>query len=93
MIGYRFTKYLEQEGTSLFDRLLELFKELLIHTSGDVSEALSWLTEIDKQHNLTTPEYGIADFIQELEEKGYTPNLVKMGCQGNLILQRKWNLL
>ncbi len=82
MIGYRFTKYLEQEGTSLFDRLLELFKELLIHTSGDVSEALSWLTEIDKQHNLTTPEYGIADFIQELEEKGYITKPGQNGMPG-----------
>ncbi|NNE27294.1 MAG: VWA domain-containing protein [Saprospiraceae bacterium] len=71
MLGWRFSKYIEREGVSPFDNLLELFKELLIHTSGDVSEALSWLTEIDKQHQITDDDYGIADFIEDLIEKGY----------------------
>ncbi len=71
MKGWRFRKYTENKTAHPFDNLLELFKELLIHTSGDVSEALSWLTEIDKQHNITTDEYGIADFIQDLIDKGY----------------------
>lgn len=56
---------------SPFERLLQLFKELLIHTSGDVPEALNWLTQLDKQYKLITPDYGIADFIRELREKGY----------------------
>lgn len=71
MVGWRFGKHRMKEDGTPFERLLDLFKELLIHTSGDVAEALSWLTEIDKEHNLTTPDYGIADFISELEEKGY----------------------
>ncbi len=71
MIGWRFGKYLSKGGNSLFEDLLKLFQELLIHTSGDVSEALSWLTELDKEHDLTNPDYGIADFIEELKEKGY----------------------
>lgn len=81
MVGFRFTQYIEKDGGSLFDQLLNLFKELLIHTSGDVSEALSWLTEIDKEHKLTTPDYGIADFINELMDKGY---ISKPGKGGNL---------
>ncbi|MCB0640114.1 MAG: hypothetical protein KDC44_00680 [Phaeodactylibacter sp.] len=71
MIGWEFSEYVPQEEGSVFDRLLKLFQELLIHTSGDVSEALSWLTELDKQYDLTTADYGMADFIQELIEKGY----------------------
>lgn len=71
MRGWRFSGYIERDDSSPFDRLLKLFQEILIHTSGDVDEALSWLTEIDKQHNLTTDDYGIADFIDELIEKGY----------------------
>ncbi|MEO1434402.1 MAG: VWA domain-containing protein [Bacteroidota bacterium] len=72
MIGYRFSEFREdQEGGSLFDKLLKLFQELLIYTSGDVSEALSWLTELDKTHNLTNESYGMADFIQDLIDKGY----------------------
>lgn len=71
MIGYRFSQYIQQQTNSTFEDLLKLFKELLIHTSGDVSESLSWLTEIDKEHKITTPDYGMADFIQDLMDKGY----------------------
>ena len=71
MIGWRFSEFTPgQEGTT-FDKLLKLFQELLIHTSGDVSEALSWLTELDKEYNLTDENYGMADFIQDLIDKGY----------------------
>ncbi len=72
MIGYRFSEFIpgQNEG-SVFDRLLKLFQELLVYTSGDVSEALSWLTELDKEYNLTTEDYGMADFIQDLIDKGY----------------------
>ena len=72
MIGWRFSKFIpgHNEG-SIFEQLLKLFQELLLYTSGDVSEALSWLTELDKEYNLTTDDYGIADFIQELIDKGY----------------------
>lgn len=72
MIGYRFAEHVPQEGEGdIFGRLLKLFKELLVHTSGDVAEALAWLTELDKQYNLTNAQYGIADFIQDLIDKGY----------------------
>ncbi len=72
MIGWRFSEFIPSpDGQNIFERLLKLFKELLVHTSGDVSEALSWLTELDKQYNLTTPEYGISDFIEELKDKGF----------------------
>jgi len=39
--------------------------------SGDVSESLSWLTELDKEYDLTTDDYGMSDFIQDLIDKGY----------------------
>ena len=71
MIGWRFSEYIPEEGGSLFDKLLRLFKDLLVYTSGDVSEALSWLTQLDKEYNLTNEDYGIADFIQDLIDKGY----------------------
>jgi uncharacterized protein with von Willebrand factor type A (vWA) domain len=72
MIGWKFSEYVPgQEGGASFEKLLKLFQELLVHTSGDVSEALSWLTELDKQYDLTDEEYGMADFIQDLIDKGY----------------------
>jgi len=72
MIGWRFSEFVPgQEGASTFEQLLKLFQELLLHTSGDVSEALSWLTELDKEYKLTDENYGMADFIQDLIDKGY----------------------
>lgn len=71
MKGWRFSEYVPgPEGEDPFERLLKVFKELLVHTSGDVSEALSWLTELDRQYHLTDNNYGMADFIQELIDKG-----------------------
>ncbi|MEN0048822.1 MAG: VWA domain-containing protein [Bacteroidota bacterium] len=71
MLGWRFGEYVPGEEGSIFDRLLKLFQELLIYTSGDVSEALSWLTQLDKQYGLTNEQYGMADFIQDLIDQGY----------------------
>jgi uncharacterized protein with von Willebrand factor type A (vWA) domain len=45
--------------------------QLLTYTSGDVSEALNWLTQLDKKYQLTNEEYGLGDFIDEMKEKGY----------------------
>ncbi len=70
MLGYRFSKYNPKEQSN-FDRLFDIFKQLLTYTSGDVSEALSWLTELDKEYKLTDKNYGTGDFIQELRERGY----------------------
>jgi Ca-activated chloride channel family protein len=72
MIGYRFTKFVPSPaGKTPFDSLLNLFMQLLVHTSGDVSEALNWLTTLDQEYQMTSNEYGIGDFIDELKEKGY----------------------
>ncbi|MBT8234293.1 MAG: hypothetical protein HKO66_01495 [Saprospiraceae bacterium] len=71
MKGWRFSSLKITNIHDPFEELLKLFKELLIHTAGDVSEALSWLTAIDKEHKLTDDDYGIADFIQDLIDKGY----------------------
>lgn len=72
MIGWKFGQYVPgPEGGSPFDKLLKIFQELLMYTSGDVSESLSWLTELDKEYKLTDENYGMADFIQDLIDKGY----------------------
>lgn len=72
MKGHHFTRFdPDQEGKPPFEKLLDLFLQLLTYTSGDVSEALSWLTQLDKQYELTNEEYGLGDFIEDLKEKGY----------------------
>lgn len=75
MIGWQFNQYWRQDDENPFDKLFKLFKELLVHTAGDVAEAFSWLTELDKQYHLTDDNYGIADFIEDLRLKGYISTL------------------
>jgi uncharacterized protein with von Willebrand factor type A (vWA) domain len=72
MLGHRFIKFNPHENAkSKFDELLNLFMQLLTHTSGDVAEALQWLNELDKKYELTSDDYGIGDFVDDLKEKGY----------------------
>lgn len=73
MLGHRFSKFTPppESEKSDFDRLLKVFMQLVLITSGNVSEALQWLTEVDRQYKLTNPNYGIGDFIEDLKRKGY----------------------
>lgn len=68
--GFRFTPY-EAPNLSPFDKLFEIFQELITHTSGDFDEAIDWLRELDKEYELTTEDYTIEDFIEDLKAKGY----------------------
>ncbi|MDQ3289864.1 MAG: hypothetical protein M3Q05_01095 [Bacteroidota bacterium] len=71
-VGFRFTNYIPpQTQNPGFESLLKIFLQLITITSGDVSEALSWLSSLDKQYKITSDEYGIGDFINDLKEKGY----------------------
>ena len=49
--GWVFSNY-EKNKISPFEKLLEIFKELLTHTSGDFDEAIDWLRELDKEYKL-----------------------------------------
>ncbi len=73
MLGHRFTEYIPDLTSSKtdFDKLMDIFMQLLVITAGDVSEALSWLNNLDRQYNLTSNEYGIGNFIDDLKSKGY----------------------
>jgi Ca-activated chloride channel family protein len=72
MNGFHFSKYDPQENSkSPFDKLFNLFMELLQYTSGDGAEALNWLTQLDREHKFTDKEYGIGDFIEDLKKQGY----------------------
>jgi uncharacterized protein with von Willebrand factor type A (vWA) domain len=72
MLGYRFSEFIPQNnGKSPFEALLDLFMQILMYTSGDVAETLNWLNELDRKYNLSSEEYGMGDFIDELKEKGY----------------------
>lgn len=73
MLGHRFSKYTPppESNDNDFDKLLKIFMQLVLMSSGNVSEALQWLTEVDRQYGLTNSQYGIGDFIDDLKQKGY----------------------
>lgn len=71
MPGFRFSKYKKEDERSPFDRLFEIFQELLTYTSGDINETLAWMNELDKEYKLTDSKYGMGDFIEDLKRRGY----------------------
>lgn len=71
MLGYRFSKHIPKDDQSTFDKLFSIFKELLVYTSGDMAETLDWMNQLDREYNLTTDEYGMGDFIEDLKRLGY----------------------
>ncbi|MFN3382204.1 vWA domain-containing protein [Runella zeae] len=73
MLGHRFSEFkpTQQSGKSKFDELLNIFQQLLLMTSGDVSQAMAWMSQLDRQYNLTNDQYGIGDFFEDLKRKGY----------------------
>ncbi|MEO6583486.1 MAG: VWA domain-containing protein [Ferruginibacter sp.] len=72
MLGFNFSKYDPNENSKTdFEKLLDLFTQLLTYTNGDFDEAMRWMNELDKEHKLTDDEYGMGDFIQDLKDKGY----------------------
>jgi Ca-activated chloride channel family protein len=72
MKGFHFEGFDENaDGRSKFEQLLDVFMQLLTYTSGEVSEALDWMNQLDKQYGLTNDEYGMGDFIDDLKENGY----------------------
>jgi uncharacterized protein with von Willebrand factor type A (vWA) domain len=87
-IGYIFTPY-EAPEQSTFDKLFEIFSELITHTSGDVDEALDWLNILDKEYSLTTDEYTMDDFIEDLKKKGYLREEILPDGNGQLSITAK----
>ena len=79
--GLSFTKHQKKVQTP-FERLFEIFKELITHTSGDFDEAIDWLRELDKEYKLTDEDYTIDDFIEELLKKSYIKQNNQKGGNG-----------
>jgi hypothetical protein len=70
MKGYRFSIYTGKEK-SPFERYLDIFKEMLLYTSGDVDEAIDWLRELDKQYDISgDPSYKTDQFLEDKKKRG-----------------------
>lgn len=86
--GFVFKKF-EEEDKSPFEKLFEIFKELITHTSGDFEEAIEWLRQLDVEYKLTTSEYTIDDFIEDLKKKGYIREEIKPDGNGGMGITAK----
>ncbi len=74
MMRFRYSEWIEERHGSVrnaFDRLFDLFQQLLQYTAGDAAEALNWLTQLDQKYGLTDDSMGIGDFIDELKKRGF----------------------
>lgn len=72
MQGFRFSDFKpDMKGGTKFEQLLNIFQQLLLIFSGNVTEALSYMNDLDRRYQLTDDKYGIADFIDDLKNKGY----------------------
>ena len=73
MLGLEFSDFkpLLKNKKADFEDLLKIFLQLLNIASGDVAQAMAWLTSLDKQHGLTGKDYGIGDFYEDLKSKGF----------------------
>ena len=56
--GFLFKSF-EAENIAPFEKLFEIFKELITHTSGDFDEAIDWLRSLDTEYKLTDENYTI----------------------------------
>ena len=68
--GITFSKHIPEEKDN-FDRVFEIFKELITHTSGDIEETFNWLESLDKEYNIFSEEYSLEDFQEDLKKRGY----------------------
>ena len=96
--GFTFTPY-EKVEEAPFDRLFDIFQELIVFTSGDVEETLSWMDQLDKEYRLYSEDYTKEDFIEDLKKRGFIGDDKKKGGGGlkisakteQLIRQRSLN--
>jgi len=95
MIGHTFTDYVpDNSGDNSFENLLKIFLQLITVTSGDVSETLNWMNELDRKYSMTDDDYGMGNFIEELKEKGYikengNENVFQLTAKSELTIRKQ----
>ncbi len=91
-----FSKFIPDQSTkNRFEKLLDIFLQLLTYSAGDVSEALNWMNQLDRKHRLTDNAYGMGDFIRDLKEKGFIeedsekPGLFKVKAKAGQTIRKR----
>jgi len=86
--GLKFQLY-EAPNQTPFERMLDVFKELITHASGDFDEAIDWLDTLDKEYNLSGDDYSIEEFIEDLKKKGFIREEIKPDGKGGMAITAK----
>ena len=73
--GITFSKHIPKKIPP-FERIFEIFKDLLTHTSGNLDETFRWLDILDKEYNIFTDEYTLENFQEDLKKRGYIKDQV-----------------
>ena len=89
MEGVIFEKFLgslKNLKSKNFDDLLKIYQQILLITSGDFNKTISLLTELDRKYKITSDNYGIGNFIEDLKKKGY---IVENKPEDNIEITKK----
>jgi Ca-activated chloride channel homolog len=87
MLGFQFFEYRpEKDSKASFEKLLNILQQLLLIFAGNVSEALAYMSELDRKYKLTDDSYGMANFIDDLKKQGY---LSEENQDGEMIMTPK----
>jgi Ca-activated chloride channel family protein len=68
-----YSKWKPGESETAEDRLrqlIDLFSQILLQTSGDVSETLEWMRYLDEQYRIFGPDMTLDMFVDRLKEEG-----------------------
>ncbi|HKQ57736.1 MAG TPA: VWA domain-containing protein [Candidatus Eisenbacteria bacterium] len=58
------------EDLEFIRQLMEIYRNLLLQTGGDVDEALRWMEHFGEQYGFFNEGFGVADFKKLLEQTG-----------------------
>ncbi len=58
------------EDLEFIRQLMEIYRNLLLQTGGDVEEALRWMEQLGQQYGFFNESFGVEDFKKMLEESG-----------------------
>ena len=88
--GFVFSKYTEKD-IAPFDRVFDVFKELITHTSGDLDEAFDWLDTLDREYGIFNEAYTLEDFKEDLKKRGYIKDRRQRWEQRNRERQKRFD--
>ena len=86
--GFVFTRH-QSKDQSPFEKLFDIFQELITHTSGDFDEAMDWMKQLDQEYHLTSEDYTLDDFVEDLKKKGYLREEIKPDGKSGLAITEK----